>query len=285
MKRKLYNELGFTDDYMFCKILSSNLDLCKELLELILGVEIKSVQLSESQREMRETYTGKGIRLDVYVLGEDNVVYDIEMQTTISKELPKRMRYYQGMIDIHLIERGDPYSKLKKSYIIFICTEDTFGKGLPKYTFRNICEQDNSVVLDDEAEKIIINAGGNREGLSDNMKDFLDFIEGKGATNSFTRRLQEQVDTAIKEDKWEVEYMTYIQTINLERAEAREEGFEEGRAEGRAVGREEGRAEGRAEGQRSLIESMLRKGKTPDEISDFCDYPLQLVKEIEKSMR
>ena len=36
MRRKTYEELCFTDDFMFCKILSNRLDLCQELLELIL---------------------------------------------------------------------------------------------------------------------------------------------------------------------------------------------------------------------------------------------------------
>ncbi len=43
-----------------------------------------------------------------------NSVYDIEMQTTLQKDLGKRTRYYQGMIDLNLIEKGAKYSKLKR---------------------------------------------------------------------------------------------------------------------------------------------------------------------------
>lgn len=38
---EMYENLNFTDDFMFCKILENNLDLCKELLELILNIKIK----------------------------------------------------------------------------------------------------------------------------------------------------------------------------------------------------------------------------------------------------
>ena len=38
--RKKFNELEFTDDFMFGKVLTTRPDLCKKLLELILGVEI-----------------------------------------------------------------------------------------------------------------------------------------------------------------------------------------------------------------------------------------------------
>ena len=42
--------------------------------------------------------------------------------------------------------------------------------------------------------------------------------------------------------------------------------------------------QGRTEGQNAMIESMLRSGKTPEQIADFCDIPLQQVKQVEQSM-
>ena len=57
------------------------------------------------------------------------------MQTTNTRDLPKRSRYYQGTIDLNMMSAGATYDKLKQSYIIFINTFDLFGKGFPKYTF------------------------------------------------------------------------------------------------------------------------------------------------------
>lgn len=115
---KEYEELCFTDDYMFCMILTTRLDLCKELLELILDIKIRKVEIAEQQKNVDITYDGKGVRFDVYVDDAENTVYDIEMQTTRQKDLPKRTRYYQGMIDLNLIQKGMRYSELKKSYVI-----------------------------------------------------------------------------------------------------------------------------------------------------------------------
>ena len=42
--------------------------------------------------------------------------------------------------------------------------------------------------------------------------------------------------------------------------------------------------EGANNEMRRRIEIMLRKGKTPEDIADFCDYPIDLVKEVEQSM-
>lgn len=52
----------------------------------------------------------------------------------------------------------------------------------------------------------------------------------------------------------------------------------------REEGREEGRKEGREEGRKSLIEDMLRRGKTVEEIVDFCGCSVELVKEVEERM-
>lgn len=61
------------------------------------------------------------------------------------QELPKRSRYYQGMIDMNLIERGAKYKELKLSFVIFICLKDPFGYGLPVYRFENICVQNRDI--------------------------------------------------------------------------------------------------------------------------------------------
>jgi hypothetical protein len=45
-----------------------------------------------------------------------------------------------------------------------------------------------------------------------------------------------------------------------------------------------GKAEGKADERCETVKRMLRKGKTPEEISDFCDYDLSYVREIEESM-
>ena len=36
--------------------------------------------------------------------------------------------------------------------------------------------------------------------------------------------------------------------------------------------------------QKSQIEKLLKKGKTPEEIVDFCDYPAELVKAVQESL-
>ena len=68
---------------------------------------------------------------------------------------------------------------IKKTYVIFICLKDVFGKNLPIYTFNNICEQNHSLTLGDEETKVIVNAEGSRDDLPENMRSFLDYLVEK----------------------------------------------------------------------------------------------------------
>ena len=154
--KKSYDELGFTDDYLFCRILMENEDLCIELAEMITGRTIKSILRTETQKSVQLSYDGKGIRFDVYFEDEENVVYDIEMQAVKKYDLSKRSRYYQGMVDLNVLSKGDGYDTLKDSYIIFICTFDEFGSGRHVYSFENLCIEDPQIRLRDGSHKVFL---------------------------------------------------------------------------------------------------------------------------------
>ena len=102
--KKNYEELDFTDDFMFCKVLTNNPELCHELLELVIGKKVGKFTRLDKQKPIEITADGKGIRFDVYSEDEQDIVYDCEMQTSCNDNLPKSTIYYHGMIDLNLIE-------------------------------------------------------------------------------------------------------------------------------------------------------------------------------------
>lgn len=95
-------------------------------------MKISRIEYVEDQKSVDMTYDGKGVRFDVYV-EDDDTVYDIEMQTSITVDIPKRIRYYQGMIDLNLITAGESYKKLKKTFIIFICLKSPLTDLICRY--------------------------------------------------------------------------------------------------------------------------------------------------------
>ena len=205
---KKYEDLTIADDFMFCKIMTTYPELCKHLLEIILNVEIKEIRFPEQQKTISMTADAKSVRLDVYVNDDKHTVYDIEMQTTENPNLPQRSRYYQSMIDLNTLEKGADYLELPDSFVIFICTFDCFGLGLPVYTFCNQCEENNALKLNDGTKKIFLNPDSNREELSPDLNAFLDYLQGQLTRNSFVQTLDESVKIARRHEKWRLEYMT-----------------------------------------------------------------------------
>ncbi len=147
---KTYDELKFSDDFMFCKIMQDE-SICKDVLELLLDMKIKKIDFVQKQKTVDERFLGHGIRLDVYGESDDSV-FDVEMQTSVRADLGLRARYYQSIIDIENLEKGQNYSQLRKAYIIFICMEDPFNSGLPMYSFKNVCLEKSMVELNDKCE-------------------------------------------------------------------------------------------------------------------------------------
>ena len=219
--KKSYDELCFTDDFLFWKILTANPELCREMLELILDFKIREVRLAQGQKAVDLTYDGRGVRFDVYAEDAENTLYDIEMQVKVEKQIPKRLRYYQGMIDLNTLDSGKPYSELKKTFIIFICLEDPFGANLPIYHIRNMCVEDRTVEFRDDAEKVILNAAGTREGLSPKVAAFLDYIQGKSADSDFTEKVEKAVEEAREHREWRLDYMSLMEKLRDEREEGR----------------------------------------------------------------
>lgn len=205
-----WEEIGISNDFLFGRIMR-NPELCKELLQRILPeLEIDHVEYPELQKGIKPDIDAKSVRLDVYVNDGKNTVYDIEMQTTDSKELPERSRYYQGMIDLQLIDKGQYYKELSRSYVIFICPFDVFGKGRHIYTFENICKEDHTLLLGDGTTKIFLNADSEMNDVSGELTAFLDYVVGKKSNDSFVKKLEKAVEEAKKNREWRHEYMTLL---------------------------------------------------------------------------
>lgn len=225
---KAWDELEISNDFMFGKIMQ-DAELCKELLQRILpDLKIDHVEYPEVQKGIKMDVDAKSVRLDVYVRDDKNKIYDIEMQVADTGELPKRTRYYQSMIDLQMIDKGQPYKSLKSSYIIFICPFDIFGRGRHIYTFENFCMEDKSIALHDDTTKIFLNAVGTLDDVSEELKAFLDYVAGIRSEDCFVKKLEKAVEEARKNREWRHEYMTLL----MRDQENIEKGVKKGRIEG-----------------------------------------------------
>ena len=226
-EEQLWENLNISNDFMFAKVMR-NPELCKEMLERLLDIQIDHIEYPEEQKVIDISKDSKSVRLDVYLKDEKGTVYNIEIQTTNKKNLPKRTRYYAGMIDLNAIEKGADYTELPQSFVIFICTFDAFGKGLWRYTFENRCKENNTLLLKDGTAKIFFNTTGTKGDISEDTKNILKFIENNTTEDDFTEKLAQEVQKIKKNKEWQVEYMTLL----MREREKYKEGVAEGEIKG-----------------------------------------------------
>ena len=119
MYYKKFEDLTFSDHFIFEKVLQ-NKEICIELLERLLHITIDHIEYPEIEKTISPYYESKGIRLDVYLKNSDKI-FDIELQNAQEIDLAKRTRYYQSMVDVDNLLKGQHYSQLPESFILFIC--------------------------------------------------------------------------------------------------------------------------------------------------------------------
>ena len=230
----IFEDLTLADRFIFFKVMQDP-NLCRRLLEIILGMEIARIEYEEGERNMEARYDAKGIRLDVYIRDGAGTVYSVEMQAARTSHLPRRSRYYQSMIDLELLEKGAAYVRLRRSFVIFICLSDVFQKGRHIYTFENRCVEDTGLALGDGTRKIFLNPYADMDDVTPELANFLKYLTDGVAVDDFTERLVEAVETAKRNPRLMVEYMSYyadLEDHEIAMEEAEEKGREEGRNEG-----------------------------------------------------
>lgn len=224
---KAFEDLTLMDGFMFCQVFSEYPNLCKRLLESILCEEISEIIIDKQHAVASDVF--KDVRLDVFVQTVTGAKFDIEMQNRWMQEIPRRMRYYQGMIDNESLGKGDDYSKLPETKIIFITRDDIIGNMQNVYRFKYTSCDSNRIVLEDGTEKIIVCAKGNYQGITDDLRSLLLYMTGESVEYS---EFTEEVDKAIREVKQlglgRSQYMSWSTSLSDAKREAREEGREEG---------------------------------------------------------
>ncbi|MBQ9156252.1 MAG: Rpn family recombination-promoting nuclease/putative transposase [Eubacterium sp.] len=226
---KTYNfkpleELTLMDDYMFSAVMRDTANL-KPLLEYILGIRISEIAYVEPQKSEKEGYRSHGIILDLYVKDADGIIYNVEVQAAGKKNLPKRTRYYQSVIDINVLAPGVDYRKLSRSYVLFICNYDPFNRKRYIYTFENRCIEEPDLSLGDDTRKVIVNTTGTVGNISNELRELIIYLEKGIATGDYTRQLDKAVKLIKVSEMRRHEYMVMM----IHDMEIREEGREEGK--------------------------------------------------------
>ena len=148
-----------------------------------------------------------------------------------------------------------------------------FNKGRHKYTFQNVCLEDNSIILNDEAQKIILNTKGIIKDLNEELLEFLAYVEDstdntvKHSKGNLVKNIHKRVQEVKNDISVEVEFMTLL--------ERDREKIEEGREEERE----------RAEKEKiAKIEKALKKGYSLDTIAEILGVTIEEVENIRENI-
>ncbi|UTD02101.1 Rpn family recombination-promoting nuclease/putative transposase [Treponema socranskii subsp. buccale] len=255
---KPVEELSFTDDFMFGTVMKNQF-ICKGVIERLLHIKVGKIEYPSLQKTIAPFYESKGIRLDVYVSDPERV-FDIEIQTSIPPSLPKRTRYYQSLMDVDNLLRGQSYAELKESYVIFICTQDPFGKSLPVYEFRNICTADGTLFLDDKSYKVFYNVGAYGKEDEPELSALLQYLCERRATSGFTQQIDALVEKAKRNEKFRSWYMS----LNIWKDDLLREGSQLGEKIGFERGRRDGIAAGAYQKAQETAKLMQRESCSVD---------------------
>ena len=78
---KQLHELNLCDDFLFAKVMEDP-EVCRRILEKILGVKIRRVENLTLQKDISLDPSAKGVRLDVYLADDLGTVYACLLYTS-----------------------------------------------------------------------------------------------------------------------------------------------------------------------------------------------------------
>ena len=123
------------------RVFDKNIEATELILRIILGRKIKVIRVNGQEEVRNAEVGGRNITLDVYAMDENGQEMDIEVQGNSEGAQIRRARYHSSVLDSKMLKEGQPFKKLKDSYVIFIYRHDKFKRvtGIP---YRPIYKRD-----------------------------------------------------------------------------------------------------------------------------------------------
>ena len=276
--QKKWESLTFTDDFIFSRVMHDE-NICRQVVELILGVRIGKIRYLSAQDEQKTDPDSMRIIMDVF-LRDENRIINVEVQTGHKKELPKRSRYYQSVADVSTTSTGTKYRDLPENILIFICTFDPFDRNFPRYTFQYICNEDKRLKLKDGSLRIFLNTKATElSALDQKLQAFYHYLQGGIAESSLTQEIFSKI-TTLKNNALE---RRFYMTLALKLADARYDGYDEGLEKGISIGLEQGLERGAHQKALETARAMIGLGIPVDQVQLCTNLPLDVVQGLLES--
>ena len=281
---KKLQDLNLMDRFLFSELIE-NAEAYKIILEIILEREINFKGEPVAENEKRKELLGKIARLDVCAIGDDDRVYNAEVQKENENNMHKRMRYYGALMTSKLLPEGTiDYNRLSDLCMIVIAGFDMGGEGKYRYTVRRMYEgYPDKEVYDGEVILYLNTKGKDTAGVSNELIAMLEYFEettdDKALSSGYERiiRLNEIVSSIKANDEIGVKYMNAYEERMHDIQEAREQGEKTGEERGRTEGLEAGIAQGEAPKALEMAKAMKVDNEPVEKIVKYTGLPKEKV--------
>ena len=145
-KKKIIASLTLMDD-LFMQVVLEEQACTEYILQTIL--DKSSLKLMEQRLQKRlPNLHGRALVLDCLCTDEKGLLYNIEVQNSSAGAIPKRARYHAALMDTQTLKKGEKFSKLPESYVIFITDKDGLGEGEQLYRIERVIRKSGSLFRD-----------------------------------------------------------------------------------------------------------------------------------------
>ena len=178
--------------------------------------------------------------------------------------------------------KGQHYSELPTSFVIFICSYDPIGKNLPIYTFENRCIENLKISLHDRSIKKIFNATAYNQEKDVAISAFLEYICNQEAVDDFTTRLTSIVERIKKQEVNRKEYisMNLHDQDNFRRG--KKEGYIAGVSHGLSQGLQQGISQGEQQKAIETAKKLLQMGISIEQVAQGTGLSIEEVNSLTK---
>ena len=254
-KKKIIASLTLMDD-LFMQVVLEEQACTEYILQIIL--DNASLKLKEQRLQKRlSNLHGRALVLDCLCTDEKGLLYNIEVQNSSAGAIPKRARYHAALMDTHTLKKGEKFSKLPESYVIFITDKDVLGEGEQLYQIERVIRKSGNLFKDGSHILYFNTARQDDNALGKLAKDLKEANPKEIKSKVLSHRV-----ASLKEGKLDREGEKKMNVL-LEkyRKKAVEEGIEKGLAQGMQQGLEKGLEQGLQQGLQKGLEKGLEKGQ------------------------
>lgn len=187
-KQKIISSLTLMDD-LFMKVVLQDSKCTEFILQTIMDNAKLKLKKQILQKNLSNLH-GHSLILDCLCEDETNNIYNIEIQNNISGAQPKRARYHAALLDMHSLKRGNDFTQLPRSYVIFITAKDVLHGQQQIYHVERIIRESGKP-FSDESHIIYFNTSYiDNSPLGKLAEDFHAFETNKMHSPILSKRIE-----------------------------------------------------------------------------------------------